>query len=346
MNILTDGIHHADLAFSLVLLGNRLGARVFFPFGLDWFDKGYFSIYGDLRKREPYRYLAKKYLKDNYYPSDPALGYILVTKETYNGCDDYPIPNLLMLDYAKNIQIDIIICTLHENEESFAKLKELWPNAKFLRQCGNDLDTNVNESLYPNLLSAAKQPYEAFKGHKVLAKEEWDINLSQYVAPTNFNNIYSFQNNLEAFEDTWEVWVRLKHELRDFKFKSYGNENDDGKIYPKREYYQKMSESTFGFQSKGPYEGYGFTIHNSIYLGRPVIIRFKDYQGKMAEPLLKEGVSYLEMDDPNLAYKIKFYSEPERFRKMSQECREMWHNIPSFDEEFNERIKPFFENLI
>lgn len=339
MNILTDGIHHADLAFSLVLLGNRLEAKVFFPYGLDWFDKGYFNIYGDLRKKDPYRYLAKKYLEDNYYFEEK------ITKETYNGCDAYPHLNLLTLEEARDIQIDVIICTLHENEQAFSKLKEFWPNCKFIRQCGNDLDTNVAESLYPNLLSAAKQPYEIFKGHKILAKEEWDTDLSPYVVPTNFNNIYSFQNNLEAFEDTWEVWIRLKHKLKDFNFKSYGNENDDGKIYPKREYFAKINESTFGFQSKGPWEGYGFHIHQNIYLGRPMIIRFSDYQGKMAEPLLKEGVSYLEMNDPELVGKIRYYSQPDRFNKMSQECRDMWNNIPSFDEEFI-RIKEFFANLV
>lgn|SRR3990167_4789250 len=343
MNILAD-FHHADLWWSLQLLADRLGATLYRPYGMEWYDQGYLKLYGDLRRKDPRRWIAKQYLEDTIFDYNGIWG---IGRETYNGCKDYPAFKLLDLEHAKRYPIDIVICSVHENELYFAKLKEFWPNAKFVKQVGNDLDTNIDESLYPNLLSSAIQPYNAFKGHKILYRQEFPIDLfNRYKKePKNFNNIYSFQNDIEQFEDTWEFWTDLKHKLRDFKFQSFGVGCEQGKIYPKTEYIKKMLEATFILQSKGPWEGYGHTIHNAICLGRPMIIKFSDYQGRMAEPLLIKDETYLEMDD-ELPEKIRFYSVPERFKKMSDKCQQLFTENVNFDKEWKEKLKPFFENLI
>lgn len=338
MNILAD-FHHADLWWSLQLLANRLGATLYRPYGLSWYDQGYFKLYRNLRAKDPERWIAKQYLVDTLFDhAGPYRG----GREQYNGCQDYPWFNCLTLEEAKNIQIDIIICSVNENEPYFAKLKEFYPNAKFIRQVGNDLDVNIDSNLYPNLLASATAPYNAFQGHKVLYRQEWDMSLFQPTLPINFKNIWSFQNDIEQFEDTWEFWTDLKHKLRDYDFKSFGVGNEQGKIYPKRELYKKMSESTFGFQSKGPWEGYGFTIHNSIWLGRPMIIKFSDYKGKMAEPLLIKDETYLEMDD-ELPNKIRSLSEYDII-KMSEKCIQVFKENVNFDLEFL-KIRKFFDNL-
>lgn len=341
MNILAD-FHHADLWWSLQLLANRLGAILYRPYGLSWYDQGYFKLYGDLRRKDPTRWIAKQYLWDTIFDL-PNTSIVGIGRETYNGCADYPKFNLLPPMLLEQIPIDIVICSVNENEPYFAKLKEFYPNAKFIRQVGNDLDTNIDESLYPNLLASATAPYNAFQGHKVLYRQEWDMSLFQPEPPTNFKNIWSFQNDIEQFEDIWEFWTDLKHKLRDYNFKSFGVGNENGKIYPKRELYKKMSESTFGFQSKGPWEGYGFAIHNSIWLGRPMIIKFSDYQGKMAEPLLIKDQTYLEMDD-ELPDKIRSLSKNDII-KMSEKCMQVFKENIDFDLEFL-KIKKFFEELI
>ena len=343
MNLLVDR-HHSDLFWSLQLLAERLGGKLYTPHGIQWYDEGYFGIYGDLRRKNPERFLAKQYLVDTIFDSDGSTG---ISRETYNGCYDYPKLNLLTFEQIKNIQIDIVICTLHENEQSFAKLKEFYPNAKFIRQVGNDLDTLIDESLYPNLLSSATAPFNAFKGHKVLYRQEWDTTLCGYnQIPTDFKNIYSFQNDIEQFEETWTFWTDLKHKLRDYKFQSFGVACEQGKIYPKREYFRKMLEATFIVQSKGPWEGYGHVLHNAMWLGRPMILKFSDYAGKMAEPLLIKDETYLEMTDPDIIEKIKYYSEPERFLKMSERCRQVFRENIDFDKEWTDKLKPFFDNLV
>lgn len=342
MNILTDR-HHSDLAWSLQLLADRLGATLYFPAGMAWYEEGYFGCYGNLRAKDPNLWIAKQYLVDTIYDlekGDP------ITREIYEGCTDYPHLKFLTLDQAKKVGLDIIICTLKENEPYFAKLKEFYPNAKFIRQVGNDLDTLIDNNLYPNLLASATAPFEAFQGpNKVLYKQEFPLELFKYEEPSSFRNVYTFQGDIEQFEETWEFWTDLKHQLRDFNFKAYGVGNDNGKIYPKKEYIKKMLEATFIVQSKGPWEGYGHVLWNSIQLGRPMIIKFSDYQGKIAEPLLVKDETYLEMTDPDIIEKIRYYSQIENYRKMSNNCRQKAVENINFDREFEEKLKPFFENL-
>lgn len=329
--------------WSLQLLVDRLGGTLYRPVSMEWFDEGYYKLYGNLKAKDPDRWIAKQYLVDTIFTKDYSHG---IGRETYNGCLNYPKFNLMHFDdnFYTDINIDIVICSVHENEPYFAKLKEFYPNAKFIRQVGNDLDTLVDESLYPNLLASATAPYNAFKGHKILYRQEWDTTLFEPEDPINFNNIWSFQGDLEQFEDTWEFWNKLKHELPGYSFKAYGVGNDYGKIYPKRGYYKKMSEATFLVQSKGPWEGYGFVIHNAMWLGRPMIIKYSDYAGKLAEPLLIKDETYLEMTDPDIVEKIRYYSDPIRFKTMSDKCRQMFNEVVDFEKE-GKLLEDFFANL-
>lgn len=329
-----------------ILIEKKFHGTLYRPVGMSWFDEGYYKLYGNLRAKDPERWIAKQYLVDTLY-SEPNPPNLMFGRERYGGCNDYPYFRGLTLEQAKNTQIDIVICSVHENEPYFAKLKEFYPNAKFIRQAGNDLDTLIDESLYPNLLSSATAPYESFKGsNKVIYRQEWDTTIFQPQEPTEFKNIYSFQNDIEQFEETWEFWTDLKHQLRDYKFQSFGVGCEQGKIYPKRDYYKKMSEATFIVQSKGPWEGYGFAIHNAMWLGRPMIIKFSDYKGKMAEPLLIKDETYLEITDPDIIDKIRYFSEPDRFKKMSERCRQVFENEVSFEREWSGKLEPFFKNLI
>lgn len=342
MNILAD-FHHADLWWALQLLANRLGATLYRPYGVEWFDRGYLRLYGDLRRKDPYRYLAKQYLEDTIYNYNGQTG---IGRETKAGCLDYPKFNLLTLDEAKETPIDIVLCTVNENEPYFRKLKEFYPNAKFVRHAGNNLDTNIGMDMYPNLLSSAIAPYDAFTGHKTIWLEEFDLNLFKYRPITNFNNIYSFQGGLEFDEDTWQLWLELQHLLPDYNFKAYGVANEGGKIYPKRQYIETFLDASFIFQTKKN-EGFGHIIHNAMCLGRPPVIYEEDYKDKIAGRLLKDKQTclFIEPDMRKTIEKIIYYSKPENLSYLSSNARAIFEKEVNFDKEFIE-VKKFFEELI
>ena len=336
--------HHADLWWSLSLLfEKRLGWKLWCPYGMNWYDKGYFRFYGDLRKEDPYRFIAKQYLEDTIFKRPNGE---MVLRETYEGCLDYPKPNLLTFEEFKETPIDIILCSVHENEEYFAKLKEFQPKAKFIRQVGNELDSLVNHELYPNLLSSATKPFNEFQGkNKVLYRQEFDLNLFKYEPPRFFRNLWSFQNDLGQFPEAWEWWLRLKHNLPDFYFQSFGVTNEQGKIYSKRDFVKKMLEASFHFIVKD-WDGYGHAIHNAIALGRPVITKGEYYKGRLADPLLEDGETclFIDNDVSPVEERIKYWSKPENLRKMCEKAYRRFCEVVDFDEEFKQ-IKEFLENL-
>ena len=296
--------------------------------------------------------------EDIYYDFNGEKG---IRLEAVNACLDYPNPlNLLTLEQAKDTPIDIVICTVHENEFYFAKLKEFYPNAKFIRQVGNQLDTNVNEKLYPNLLASATAPYEKFSKNKVLYKQEFDLNLFKYRPLYNFNNIYSFQNDLEEDEDAWDMWLYLKHNLTHpkdatphFNFKSYGVGNHDGKIFPKRRLVEEMLDSTFIFQRKFA-EGFGHVVHNAFALGRIMVLNPKTYLQGIAKDLLEDEKTCIFIPNDNwkennmgkLINKIIHWSHPERATWLGENARNRFLEMIDFNREYKEKLEPFFSNLI
>lgn len=339
ISVLAD-FHHSDLTWSLDLLTKRLGWKLYRPYGMPWYDQGYYRIYGDLRRKDPERYLAKQYLVDTIFDYFRGTG---TGRETHEGCVDYPRFNLLTLEQAKKTPIDIVICSVNENEPYFAKLKEFYPKAKFVRHVGNNLDVDIDEATYPNLLASAIAPYKAFKGHKILYRQEFDLNLFKYLPPSNHRNIYSFQNGLEFDERAWDKWIWFKRQLRDYSFKSFGVSNDNGRIYPKREYIKEMLNASFIYQVKR-HDGYSHVVHNAFCLGRPPIIYEDDYADKIAGPLLEDEKTCLFIDD-NIEAKIRKWSETTKLREMSLNAKERFHYVVDFEQEAFE-LKMFLKELV
>lgn len=347
MKILAD-FHHDSLWWALHLLfEKRLGWELYRPYGVEWFDQEYFKLYGHFAMKEPYRFLAKLYLKDIVFTQDGENGYGL---ETRMGCIDYPKFKLVTLKKAKEMDFDIIICTINENEKYFYKFaKEFCPKAKLIRITGN-MNDKVDHELYPNLMASDISSYKMYQGeHKVLFRQEFDLNLFKYSPPTNTHNLYSFLNGLRAEETepgVFGTWFKLLHLLPEFKFRSYGGKCENGRIFGKRKLIERMSEASFLYHVKR-IDGYGHTIHNAFALGRPVITCFEYYRDKIAEPLLVDGETAIFTDGRSsrqIAEIVRSKANIEELTRMSENCRKKFEENVKFDYEFM-RIQKFLEEL-
>jgi len=343
MNILAD-FHHRDLWWSLQLLADRMGATLYRPWGMEWYDQGLCKLYGDLSKQDPDRYLAKKYLVDTIFDTGESTA---IGTATMNGCIDFPKFNTLTVEQMKDTKLDIIICSVHENEQWFYKLKQYNPNAKFIRHVGNDLDGNVDVVKYPNLLASALTPFNTFDCHKILYRQEFDMNLFKPTAIRGCNNIYTFQGGLEYDEQAYSIWVELQQSLRAFKFKEFGVGNMGGFIYEKRQYIETLLNASFVYQVKDN-EGYGHVLHNAIHMGRPPLIYKHQYKDKLLGPLLEDEKTCLYIEDTLEATvnKINKWAKPDKLDYLRKCATARFAEVVNFDNEYETRIKPFFEQLI
>ena len=315
--------HHADLHWSFQLLADRLGWTLYIPFGMEWFEEGYFKMHEHPDKREPARYMAKWFLVDDIFGNR--------AKHTMKGCRDYPILRPLPLD--RDVKLDIIICTNRENEKPFRKYRdELQPQAKLVRQVGNRHDVvGYDNAMFSDLESFNENDIP----HKILYHQEFDLNLFTYKPPVYLYNIYAFQHNLEKYEPAEELWKAHQRQFPLYNFQFYGKGNDGGYIYSKRDYVAKMREALFIWMVKD-WDGYSHIVHNAMALGRPMIVRRSDIKGKIFEPLLDNKTCI-------------FIDEIERIAvvsldKMSRACVKRFNEHVNFNEEAI-KLKEFFENL-
>ena len=339
--------HHSDLSWALHLYAKRLGAKLWRPYLMPWYDKGYYRLYGHLGMPDPYRFIAEQYLEKFIYNYDPQTQTGIGT-EARKGCQDYPLFNLLTLEQAKETPLDIIICSVRENEPYFRRFRnEFHPKAKLVRVSGNQLEES-DESLYPNFMGSANCSFEMSKApHKVLFHQEFDMNLCKPQLPRYTHNVYSFMNNLVADQGEESVavglWHEMEHNLPEFNFRSYGGRCEYGRIYPKRALISKMLQSSFMFQIKY-LDGYGHILANSMALGRPVITKRECYKGKLLEKLLVDGKSCIYIDE---GYeRIREFANIDKLREMSKFTSDRFRELVNFDREWDEILLPFFNNLI
>lgn len=322
MNVLVNR-HHADLYWSFYLLAQRLGWTLYIPYGMEWFDQGYFKMHDHPDKKEPARYMAKWFLEDDIWGGQ--------AKHSRMGCVDYPPLRPLRLDDL--VDLDVIICTNRENEEPFRKYRdEKQAGAKLVRQVGNRHDVvGYENGMFSDL--------ESFNSnntpHKILYHQEFDLNLFTYEPIQNFHNIYAFQHNLEKYEPAEELWKDHQRKFQQYNFKFFGKGNDGGYIYPKREYIKKMRQATFIWMVKD-WDGYSHVVHNAFALGRPMIVRRKDIKGKIFEPLCDETTCIFTDQMDKLGKNVE---------RMSKNCYKRFKEVVDFDEE-EKQLRKFFEGIL
>lgn len=280
--------HHSGLYASLLFtLEGRLGHEVFSPIGTEWFNEGYWrmaEIYNNAVETIS-QYLGfqqGELQEDGYYKIlDPANNIY------HRG---------ITLDKFKEIDIDIIICTLPQHIDAYRELiRRFKPNAKLIYQIGNvDWHNIIPWDKVDNILASVKEfKYPAGK-HVLFYKQEFDLSIFHPTDSLVKNEIASFVNCLPNHEYFYSLKGVLSPE---YKLRSYGQSCPDGIITTTSEMANIMNICKFGYHNKPHGDGYGHVIHNWFAVGKPVIINLSDYTDKLAGELLVDGKTCIDISN-------------------------------------------------
>lgn len=341
MKVLVD-YHHGNLLYSLYLLfEKRLGFELFRPIGHDWFTNGYFKVaeaYGNAQDTID-QYLAidgREWIREDLKALNTQHwmeGDIYRVQDTENNFTHRAIT----FEQFKNMEFDLIIASFPQHT-NWVELLKYQPKAKFIQQVGNEGQTSDAK----NILCSTSDFLARNDQNVMHYRQEFDLTDYRYEPPTNHNVVKSFVISLPEPE----VYEAYKQALPEFDFKAHGVGSPDGTVHggliP-----QMMRESAWGYHIK-PADGFGHVIHKWFASGRPIITKASYYRGKMAYPLIEDGVTAIDLDkrsfEDNVAF-IREMSKPENHIRMCQNARKKFEEIVNFDREAQE-IKKWLETII
>lgn len=356
--IIFSDYHHGGLYNSLKLLSKRLGADIYRPIGREWFEQGYFKI------AEPYGNhpdTITQYLSTEPYESVPFYCNPNAEQESYPGLyrisdpahnsEDYAIT----LDAFKQIKVDVIIVSYPWHLESWIGLRNYFqPHAKIVLQVGNNGWTRFFDQA-KNILSSARHQsgtYIPKNLNYVEYHQEFSTRLfsphDKKWGPGEQPYVASFVNCLpesEKFDRLKYLLGNFRSEFPDaignyFRWWAFGAACPDGTITGIDEIARIMRSARFGYHNKPGGDGYGHVLHNWFACGIPLIGYPEQYAGTLGEDLFDVTTSV--KPDPEAIVEA---NKPENYLLLKAKVMNRWLNTVSFDYEFENRLKPFFENL-
>lgn len=323
MNIFVD-FHHFGLLTSLrMLFVDRLHHDLFIPTGLEWFPE-YWGI------AEPYN-------------NDPR------TADQYlNHPLNIPHVKAITLEEFKSMPIDMVIASVPENIPHYKKLiANFHPEAKFIVQIGNmfhEVLSNLHE--IPNLLASTISFEVPPSCNAVFYHQRFDTNVYKYKPPTYSKKIKSFMNVIGGYPDL-DFLYEIERYLPEWKFEFHGASCRDGIFSTDKEIADSMSDSQFILHVKYGGDGFGYIIHQAFAVGRPPIVKREYYKGQLAEQLMEDGITCIQIDSLSAqesANKIIKFSEPDIYLKMCENARDRFLKVVDWDKEEIE-IEKFMAKL-
>jgi len=334
MNVFVDYHHDALYRSFELLFEKRLGWNLYRPIGYEWY-RNLCWRYSDNPA------VVEQYLK---IPENAVLkdGIYYIPNQRYG-----TVHKCLTFERFKEFPIDIMIASIHDHEVPYHTLCGLHFNKpKFIRQVGN-VNELIDFSIVKNVMFSAGFDPMPKDVNVVYYHQEFDLDHFNFEPPTNRNTIKNFMNCLPDSE-FYYLWKEYKKELSDFNWKMHGILGEDGILGKEMEIVKAMKDTTFIWHVKAGVEGYGHVIHNAYALGRPVITKISNYKGKMAEPLLEDLVTCIDLDKRTTAENVKIIrklAQPEEHNKFCERAYQRFCEVVNFDEEFN-ALKHFLERVL
>lgn len=349
MNVFTDFHHTALLRSIIMLFEDRLGGNVYRPIGTEWHEKGFWKVYDHPATVQQFLTLAQ-----GYRPVDGTPPLNVFTYPEYTEPDVYYCADPENDTYNKAItfekflamDIDIIIASMPEHIEPFKKLiREYKPNAKLILQVGNNWNW---ESMGVQNVMASTAPKPVPQGvNAVFYHQEFSLDRFHTEWSYPRSRIYSFVNIIQNTQD-YELYLGYKRSLPHFDFKAYGAQCPDGVVNGTKELARKMREARFIWHVKPGGDGFGHVIHNAFAVGRPVITRKSHYAGCLAESLMVDGKTVIDLDAHNIRENlelIEHFSKQENWSEMAENVYNTFKEVVNYDAE-EATIRKFLENLI
>jgi len=342
--------HHAGLLNSLILLfEKRLGGNVYRPIGEEWFEQGFWKVYD-------HPATVKQFLGIGGSTPDGSERLNEVVDEPLEGlyhCKDiesHSTNKAITFDLFMKLQIDIVIASIPAHIKPFKYLCEIHPNRpKFIYQIGNSW--NIEAGLSSNIMASANINDVPENIHFIKYHQEFNTNIFCPSVGIPDKKIYSFVNVFNGqnhFASDWNLFTQLERQLLDWEFKSFGGQCRDGSCNGSHELAIKMQQARFIWHTKAGGDGYGHIIHNAAAVGRPLIVKKNYYWGKLAEALLIDGITCINID--NLGYeeiinKINYFNDAQRYNEMCVATYQNFIKVCNFDKEFR-GLQNFLEKLI
>ena len=337
-NVFTD-FHHAALLQSLILLfEKRFGGNVYRPIGMEWAEQGYWHIYDHPATR--LQYLT---YDQGYRPQDGTrpLNQIEDVQSDVYYCHDIDSDSFnkaISLQKFIDMPIDIVIASIPQHIEPFQRLIAKYkPNAKLIYQIGNAWNVDPADKVANVMASAYILVPEGT--HSITYHQEFDMRIFAPKQPVHNQNITSLVNCFDVadhFKADWQLFTEVERLMPNWTFKAYGGQCRDGAAHGSAQVAETIKNSRFIWHTKNGGDGYGHIVHNAGAVGRPMIVKRSQYEGKLGGNLMIDGVTVIDIDNlsaPEVIKKIEHYNEPLLYDKLCQNMRERFEQVVNFDAE-------------
>lgn len=362
--------HHGGAARGIFLtFAYRLGHEVFFPDHTfaDWAN----NLYG-----EPGKWLA---VLPNTFKEMGG-----VPQQFFN--EDGTFPNIINREQFLSTDWDAVFVTRTESQKIFKQLLQEHPNGSKIKVIGSMGNENtvfewdwVKNFMVSDYLSFCTCPSHVNKIHYSQEMGTQFAEENKQFVPIkeeDLKTITTFINCLSSFTGPWHwdsertcwhgkcphcdgdpdinkhgpispygIWTHLKDKLPNHKFMDFGINNTGGMLR-ETEMPEKYHKSALTWHFK-TYDGYGYSLLQSVAMGRLVIVPRRFHRYRTAGRYLINNLTCLEADwSPDSIKSVieYFTADLDRANKYSEACFNAAKTLFNWELEAF-RLKEFVETL-
>jgi len=338
--------HHGCLWESLELLfTDRFGWDLFCPIGYEWRTSGIWA-------HEPHRpEVAHQFL--DFMSTDRDCG---SHWERVDSEHPHRTIKMLTLDQVRQRKVDLIICTLPDNEPGMHNLARQM-GAKFGVQMGNVV-TRSPQELYKCyeradfLLLSTKVPIAPNKPF-VEYHQEFSLQDYRFEFPPRKREAATWVH-LIGNTPVFRYFDELAKRVPELEWKCYGHKDVNNPYWSRSiatcpEVAKSMREATIHIVFKTWGDGYGHVVHNAFAVGRPVIATASYYRDKLAGPLFEDGINSMDVQAHSIDEVVAFIRRLlEDQYYLHQVCLASWESFNrhvNFDKEA-EKIRQMLNKIL